>query len=128
MHIYKRNKHKDSMKVMRNEGVAIFGPKDYRFSIGYTDVRRASYGAVLPDRKEVRTTADVKLSRYWRMFADFSYDFEPQGGALTAGGGFTYEDECLKFQIRARRVFTSDRDVLPNTSIGFRLIFKVVGG
>ena len=119
---------KDSMKVMRNEGVAIFGPKDYRFSIGYTDVRRASYGAVLPDRKEVRTTADVKLSRYWRMFADFSYDFEPQGGALTAGGGFTYEDECLKFQIRARRVFTSDRDVLPNTSIGFRLIFKVVGG
>jgi LPS-assembly protein len=119
---------KDSFKLVRNEGFIIFGPEDYRVSLGYSDVRRAEYGSSLPDRKEIRTAADIKLAQYWRMFADFSYDFEPQGGALTAGGGFTYEDECLKFQIRARRDFTSDRDVLPNTSIGFRLIFKVVGG
>ena len=119
---------KDTFKLVRNEGFIVFGPSDYRVSVGYSDVRRAEYGSELPDRREVRTAADIKLTRYWRMFADFSYDFEPQGGALTAGGGFTYEDECLKFQIKARRNFTSDRDVLPNTSIGFRLIFKVVGG
>jgi len=119
---------KDSFKLVRNEGIVVFGPEEYRFSVGYTDVRRSQYGAVLPDRKEIRTAADVKISQFWRVFADFSYDFEAQGGPLTVGGGFTYEDECLEFQIRARRDFTSDRDVLPNTSIGFRLIFKVVGG
>ena len=119
---------KDSFKLVRNEAMVVFGPEEYRFSVGYTDVRRAMYGADLPDRKEIRTAADVKISQFWRVFADFSYDFEAEGGPLTVGGGFTYEDECLEFQIRARRDFTSDRDVLPNTSIGFRLIFKVVGG
>ena len=119
---------KDSFKIVRNEGYIVFGPERYRFSVGYSDVRRDGFDPTLPDRREIRTAADIKLSAYWSMFADFSYDFEPQGGALTVGGGFTYEDECLEFQIRARRDFTSDRDVLPHTSIGFRLIFKVVGG
>jgi len=119
---------KDGFKLVRNEAVVIFGPSDYRISVGYSDIKREKMGSPLPDRQEIRTSADLKLSRYWRMFADFSYDFKAQGGPLTAGGGFTYEDECLRFQIRMRRDFTRDRDVPPNTSIGFRLIFKVVGG
>jgi LPS-assembly protein len=116
----------DGFDVVRNEGLVVFGPTDYRFAVGYTDVKRDGFDPTLPDRQEVRAAANIKLSRYWSMNADFAYDFERGGGALTAGGGFTYEDECFRFRLRARRDFTEDRDVRPSTSIGFQLIFKVV--
>ncbi|MDX1580740.1 MAG: LPS assembly protein LptD, partial [Alphaproteobacteria bacterium] len=118
---------KDDFSITRNEGAVIFGPEDYRFSIGYTEVNRNGFDPLLRDREEVRTAAKVKLSRYWSASADFSYDFEPQGGVLTTGGALTYEDECFKFRLRARRDFTSDREVRPETSIGFQLVFKAVG-
>ncbi|MBI1181350.1 MAG: LPS assembly protein LptD [Alphaproteobacteria bacterium] len=117
----------DTFKLVRNEGLLVFGPDDYRFAVGYTDIKRNGFDPTLPNRKEVRTAASLRLSKYWTMNGDFAYDFEPGGGVLTAGGGFTYEDECFRFRIRARRDFTEDRDVQPSTSIGFQLIFKVVG-
>ena len=116
----------DGFKLVRNEGLVVFGPTDYRFALGYTDIKRDGFDPTLPDRKEIRTAASIKLSQYWSMNADFAYDFERGGGALTAGGGFTYEDECFRFRLRARRDFTDDRDVRPSTSVGFQLIFKVV--
>jgi LPS-assembly protein len=116
----------DGIKLVRNEGLVVFGPTDYRFALGYTDIKRDGFDPTLPDRKEIRTAASIKLSQYWSMNADFAYDFERGGGALTAGGGFTYEDECFRFRLRARRDFTDDRDVRPSTSVGFQLIFKVV--
>lgn len=116
----------DGFNLVRNEGLVVFGPKDYRFALGYTDVKRNGFDPTLPDRKELRTAANIRLSKYWTMNADFAYDFERDGGALTAGGGFTYEDECFRFRLRARRDFTDDRDVRPSTSVGFQLIFKVV--
>ncbi|MDA0338993.1 MAG: LPS assembly protein LptD, partial [Proteobacteria bacterium] len=117
---------KDSFKVVRNEGLVAFGPENLRFFVGYTDVKRNGYDPTLPDRREIRTATRFKLSQYWSMSADFSYDFQRGDGALTAGGGFTYEDECLLFRIRARRDFTEDRDVRPSTSVGFQLVFKFV--
>jgi LPS-assembly protein len=119
---------KDSMRVVRNEGLVAFGPENLRFFVGYTGVNRNGFDQTLPDRKEIRTATRIKLSQYWSMSADFSYDFTRGGGALTAGGGLTYEDECLLFRISARRDFTEDRDVKPSTSIGFQLVFKIVSG
>ncbi|MEN3950542.1 LPS assembly protein LptD [Iodidimonas sp. SYSU 1G8] len=116
----------DGLNIVRNEGLVVFGPEKYRFAVGYTDVKRNGFDPTLPDRQEIRTAASIKLTRYWTMNADFAYDFERGGGALTAGGGFTYEDECFRFRLRARRDFTEDRDVRPSTSIGFQLVFKVV--
>jgi LPS-assembly protein len=116
----------DTFKLVRNEGLVVFGPDDYRFAVGYTDIKRDGFDPTLPDRQEIRTAASIRLSQYWTLNADFAYDFERGGGTLTAGGGFTYEDECFRFRIRARRDFTEDRDVQPSTSIGFQLIFKVV--
>jgi LPS-assembly protein len=116
----------DGFKLVRNEGLVVFGPADYRFALGYTDIKRNGFDPTLPDRKELRTAASLKLSQYWTMNADIAYDFERDGGPLTAGGGFTYEDECFKFRIRVRRDFTDDRDVRKSTSVGFQLIFKVV--
>ncbi|MFN3232657.1 MAG: LPS-assembly protein LptD [Alphaproteobacteria bacterium] len=117
---------KDGFSVVRNEATLVFGPRDFRVLIGYNEARREGFDRSLNNVQEVRTGAQLRLSRYWRLDADFAYDFEADGGALTAGGGITYEDECLRFRLSARRDFTDDRDVPPSTSIGFQLVFKVL--
>lgn len=117
---------KDSFKVVRNEGQLAFGPDSFRLYLGYTQLKRNGYDPTLENRDELRAATRIRLSQFWSMTADFSYDFERNGGALTAGGGLTYEDECLRFRISARRDFTEDRDVPPSTSIGFQIVFKIV--
>ena len=117
---------KDNFDVVRNEGLLAVGPDSLRLYLGYTQLKRDGYDPSLGNRQELRVATRIKLSQYWSMNADFSYDFERNGGALTAGGGLTYEDECLRFRISARRDFTEDRDVPPSTSIGFQIVFKVV--
>lgn len=126
-YVHRMRFDKETLKVRRNEATLSFGPSDYRFYVGYVDVKRDSFDVSLPNRTEIWTRAALRLSRYWSAEADFSLDFEPGGGVLTTGGGFVYEDECFRFRISARRDFTSDRDARPETTVGFQLVFKVVG-
>ncbi len=125
-YVHRLRLDKDNLSVVRNEGTLVFGPREFRFLVGYTEARRNGFDPSLANVQEVRTGAQIRLSQYWSMNADFAYDFEADGGTLTAGGGITYEDECLRFRISARRDFTEDRDVPPSTSIGFQLVFKVL--
>lgn len=126
-YVHRMRFNKESLKVLRNEATVSFGPQDFRFYVGYVDVIRDTFDVSLPDRTEIWTRVAFRLSSRWSAEADFSFDFEPAGGVLTTGGGFVYEDECFRFRISARRDFTSDRDARPETTVGFQLVFKVVG-
>ncbi len=42
--------------------------------------------------------------------------------------GLTYRDECFIFQVIAQRTFFSDREIEPENSIFFKVVFKHLGG
>ena len=48
-------------------------------------------------------------------------------GWVNYGAGATYQDECLIFDVRWLRTFTSNEEIGPGDTIYFKLSFKLLG-
>jgi len=106
-------------RFRRNEVEAALGPPRLRFAVGYvavddkvTDVEEQQR------REEVNTSATVAIADHWITEGFARYDLTGVGW-IAAGGGISYQDECILLGIRVKRRFTEDRDAQPETSVLF---------
>jgi len=77
----------------------------------------------LPAREEVNAQMDVNFYENWQAFAAIRRDIIADQ-TLDNEFGVGYEDECLGVSIAYRRRYTSDRDLLPSTSVILHLNLK----
>lgn len=77
----------------------------------------------LPSREEINGQATVGLIDHWAVFAGARRDIE-NDRMIDTELGVGYEDECLGVSVAYRRVYTSDRDVPPSTSVLLRFQLK----
>lgn len=122
---YRTRIDKDELTPRRNELSMSAGPPALRISTSYVffDTQEDSE---FEARQEVRAGVSAKLNRYWRTNGSFVYDVEADE-KRSIGAGLTYEDECLVFTASYRRNFFRDRDVEPDNTILFRVLFKTLG-
>lgn len=118
---------KDNLAIRRNEIDASVGNSDYRVTIGYFQLNRNREDEGLEDREEVRATGEFKLQRHWRLFGDITQDLTGGRRGVAHGVGLLYRDECLEFSLAWHRSFTEDRDIVPGSSIRFRIRLKHLG-
>jgi LPS-assembly protein len=77
----------------------------------------------LPSRQEVNGQATVGIFDHWALFAGERRDIE-NNRMIDSEFGLGYEDECLGVSVSYRRIYTTDRDLPPSTSVLFRFNLK----
>jgi LPS-assembly protein len=116
---YRFRLDKDGFKFRRNEVEATLGPERLRLSVSYLALSDKVTDVEDPDeREEIAGVARAEFSRYWAIDGNIRSDLTGFG-LISAGGGITYEDECVILGLRVQRRFTSDRDSPPDTSVIF---------
>lgn len=78
-------------------------------------------------REEINYRLGYKISDTWSTKFNGVYDLTQDGGQRKASLGFVYDDECFTFDATLTRSFYQDREIKPNDSILFRLVFKTLG-
>jgi len=78
-------------------------------------------------RKEFTTALGAKLTNRWSSSFNSVSDLAKNGGLRSMHLGLTYDDECFRMDTTLGRTFFRDRDIKPNNSIMFRLVFKTLG-
>lgn len=117
---------KDDLTFRRNEvdARATYGPLSG--SIGYAFFDR-SLSAALGEREEVTGTASYQMTDFWRIYGSTRRDLEGQQ-TLSNNIGIEYQDECLTAGLAFNQSFTRDRDIEPENSLMFTIVFKHLGG
>ena len=123
---YKTRLDKENFEVKRNEVSLTAGPEALRLSSSYVFFDRQPNSEFATSREEIRSSAYVKLNRFWRTEGSFVYDLEVDE-ARSLGLNLIYEDECLIFNTRFGRTFYEDRDIEPADTIYFTIGFKTLG-
>ncbi len=119
----------EDYSLKRSELDVTAGPDFLRFSVSYLQVAEQTSEDNLtsfPSREEVLAGATLKFAEYWRLQAGTRRDLTGGGHPLSVDGSVTYEDECFIAALLASRSYTQTRDVEPDTSFMFRIIFKGV--
>ncbi len=119
---------KTSLAIRRNEIDAIFGPKSWQVSLGYSNLNRDIAIEDLEDREEIRAAARVKLSRYWSLVGSSIYDVGNNFSPIRNSIGAIYEDECFTFGLTWRKNYTEDRDFRRGSTVLFNIALKTLGG
>ena len=118
---------KDSLTFKRNEASVIIGPKNARLNIGYLRLNRDLNFINREDREEIRLGGYYKLNDNWNFQALAISDLTSGAKGIEYGAGLNYTDECFDFGILYKRSYTRDRDIVPGSSIMFRLKLKNLG-
>lgn len=108
-------------KLARNEIDLNFGTEKNWISVGYLNLREESIATDLQKRDEIYLEGKVALSEYWSGYGGYRRDLDGDGSSIDGKIGLEYLDECFGFALEAKRSFTRDRDVDPNTSIAFKI-------
>ena len=118
---------KNSLRVRRNEIDVAMRVASGRLSVGYFQLNRDREIAGLEDREEVRASAQFRIKNAWSLFGSVTRDLTGGDRPVSHGVGLLYSDECLEFSLAWRKSFTSDRDIVPGSSINFRIRLKNLG-
>jgi len=124
--LYRTRLNKDTWAFRRNE-VGFTGSSGWlKYGADYVffDTQQ---GSELTGRKEVSYNLGAKLTNTWSSRFSGVRDLTQTGGQRALNLGLIYEDECFIFDSNLSRTFFSDRDLHPNDSIMFRLVFKTLG-
>ncbi|WP_373085460.1 LPS-assembly protein LptD [Sneathiella sp.] len=111
----------DRLKLARNEVSLHAGTSDYWFDLGYVYLRDDPNGITQDKREEVYVTGKVKLAKYWNAYGSYRRDLVGTGNSIAGLFGLEYLDECFGFAFEAKRSFTRDRDVEPETRFGIKI-------
>lgn len=118
---------KNSLGIRRNEIDATLGTGPLRVTAGYFQLNRDLEDFDLEDREEVRIAGDLRIDSKWRLKGYLTTDLTDGSDPIAHGGSILYGDDCLEFSLSYRRSFTRDRDIVPGTSVTFRIKLKQLG-
>ncbi len=118
----------DDLRANRSEVSLAAGPPTLRLTLDYLFVNQEQGTGTeeFGDREELSGRLEVGLGRYWRASANVRQDLKGVG-LLSAGVGFTYEDECFIFNVALERSRTRDRDLEPTNTVFFKIDLKTLG-
>jgi len=114
----------DSLYLARNEVTMKLGTFDHWFNLGYVYLRDDPNGLTQDKREEVFIEGKTKVADFWSVYGSYRRNLVDGGNSIDGTLGFEYLDECFGFALEAKRSFTRDRDVEPETrvSVKFRLL------
>ncbi len=117
---------KDDFASQRNEIDLSVGPPALSIGLAYTFIDNEVGTDDFEDREEITLRASSQLNGNWAAFASHKRNLQ-SNDSLSTSLGLTYQDECLVFQLVARRTFFEDREIEPEDSVLVRLVFKNLG-
>lgn len=118
---------KNSFAIRRNEIDATVGGDRHRLTVGYFKLDRDRQAEGLEDREEIRITGEFRIKQNWTFFGNVTQNLTQGRSGVAHGAGLLYRDECLEFSLAWRKSFTQDRDIVPGSSINFRISLKHLG-
>ncbi len=77
-------------------------------------------------RDEIAGFAAIKLNEEWTVFGDLRYDIKSDQWVRNSAG-VQYADECFIFSVTYQQTYTTYLDLVPDTSVIFRVGFKGFG-
>ena len=125
--IYRFRIDKDDNSFRRNEVDAVFGKGENILSVGYYQLNRGEDFIGLEDREEIRIAGSYNIKGNWTVYGDVTRNLTNGDVPIAQRLGLRYRDECLEFSLAWRKTFTSDRDIMPGSSIMFRINLKHLG-
>ena len=93
----------------------------------YLSVDQSASAGEFEDREELTLSLRSQLNENWSISGQQKRDLVDNRNR-SVRLGFTYQDECLLFSTTASRTFFKDRDLEPEDTIFFQLVFKHLGG
>ncbi|MAZ01907.1 MAG: organic solvent tolerance protein [Sneathiella sp.] len=111
----------DSLFLARNEISMKLGTVENWFDLGYVYLRDDPNGITQDRREEIYVAGKVKLSEFWSAYGSYRRNLVNDGNSIDGRIGLEYLDECFGIALEARRSFTRDRDVEPETRFGVRI-------
>jgi len=117
----------DDLTVRRNEIDASLYFRNIRVGIGYYKLNRNRQLEELEDREEIRLHGTWSFKDNWQLFGDITRNLTATGSTITQGVGVMYVDDCVELSFSWRKSFTFDRDIVPGSSLHFRIRLKHLG-
>jgi len=124
--LYRTRLDKDTLDFRRNEFGTLGKLGWFNYSLNHVFFDRQN-GSEFSGRKEVSYSFGAKLTDVWSTQFSGLRDLSQNGGQRSMQLGVVYEDECLRFDTNMSRSFYLDRELKPNDTILFRLVFKTLG-
>lgn len=118
---------KNDLAIRRNEVEARIGNQYNALTIGYVKLNRDLDIEDLPNREEIRLSAQVRLSQRWLLRGGTIQDLSQGRDSISQSVGVVYQDECLEFRLNYRKNFTADRDFEPGTTITVNVKLRNLG-
>ncbi len=126
---------KDTLEPNYQEAYTSFGNDLLRMGVSYLFIRGTDDDFTeYEDRHEITNSLRSRINKAWYADLYTKRDLAKDGGVLENGLGVTYEDECMVFNIKAKREYGTeyydyDEDEAEDgTSIIFTVEFKTLGG
>lgn len=116
----------ESFRMMRNDLQVAVGNDLLRVGAYYMYLKKPSQ--MVTAQEEINFWASSALTRYWSVRYNQRIDLTQGGGTIEIGGALVYEDECFKWEFRAEKDFTRDRDYQGDLTLKLYFELKPFGG
>jgi len=124
---YRVRLDKDTFKVRRQELSMRAGDERTNINIRYFRLLRGDEFFGADDRHEINAGGSIGLKANWSAFGHITSDLTDGYKAIAHSLGLLYRDDCLELSLAWQKSFTRDRDIVPGSSIMFRLRLKHLG-
>jgi len=125
--LYRARFSKEDLAPIQSDLEISGGPDSFRLATDYSFIDSSADSGNYGDREEVGLRLYSQISRFWSFDASAKRRLSAPKGMQNLGTKLTYLDECLQFDLTFNRSYYRDRDIQPNDTIAFRLIFKNLG-
>src|SRR5690606_16772367 len=114
----------DTLQLARNEVTARIGTPDNWFNLGYVYLKNDINGLTQSEREEIFVEGKLKFADHWSGYGSYRRNLAGKGNSIEGLLGVEYLDECFGLALEAKRSFTYDRDIEPETrfSVKVRLL------
>jgi LPS-assembly protein len=110
-----------NLDVQRHELTTTLGTNTTYLSLTYANVADTDLvDDGIRDQEAVSGALRLQLTKYWGTEFRHTRELGSEGGSLLNFGALRYTDECFDIVLFAQRTFTVNRDIQPDTTIGFR--------
>lgn len=127
---YRFRLDKKTFDAKYNELGVIAGPTMLKLNVSYIFLQgNTHYNNIYSQRKQLYTSLSIALTRNWNVrFYDLKDLTPAYRGSLEHGGSLTYEDECFKWDITAKKYNNSNPNIDNDYEFGITFYLKTLGG
>lgn len=111
----------DKLSLARNEIDMKIGTSKNFFDLGYVYVRDDPNGLTQDTREEIYVEGKFEIAEFWSAYGNYRRNLAGAGNSVDGRIGIEYLDECFGFSLELKKSFTRDRDIEPDTTIGFNI-------